>query len=273
MPPPTALAQQFLLECSSVYQTGDQSEDLPSFQPISAYLAADAQLKYSHMYFAKSVGLWRELRQLPGLGSGPVVSIGAGPCLCLFGWFWDSPPAATQQVMAVDALDWRHVRALPGHRALAGTLLGSGFQYFDGRHVPDGVAPPQVSGAAQTAPFLVPWVPPGSTVLAPFLMNHMLGASSPTPNPADVFRWLHDVGQRAQDVLIVDMPCDVAGGLWSTLGAGVRAAGQPRVLAIASAPQLAGMYPNRASWTWRRGSTAMSRYTALRSHQGAWSFV
>lgn len=267
-------ATALLADCAAAYPSSASiQDDLGSVQRVETYASREAQLKYTHMYFAKSVGLWRELRRL-SLGSGPVVSIGAGPCLCLLGWFWESAGRPDQEVVAVDALGWEHVRSLPSHSDLLAEVLGNDFTYLAGRHVPDGPPPPQVLDIGPTMAFAPEEIEPGSTVLMPFLLNHLLGVAAPVPDAPEVFDWIRRVRMRASEVFIVDMPSDVAQGFWGHAAAGFTTLNSPKVQVAAGASEFASLYPDRASWRTRRVRQNMLRYTALlsRDHE-AWEYV
>jgi len=130
-------AKQLLADCAKTYK-GDFSpgNDLPNTQEVSHYDTHENQQKYTHMYLGKHIALWSEIHAtIPDTHDRPVISIGAGPMLDLFGWCWNSPPGDTQ-VVAYDALDWQGVRALPAWDALCKSVI-SNHTYHSGAVFPD----------------------------------------------------------------------------------------------------------------------------------------
>jgi hypothetical protein len=212
--------RDLLAACHAVY--GADPGDLDSWQVVNDYTDPVKQRKYVHMYFAKSVGCWRHLRQvLAPEPDGPVVSIGAGPCLCILGWFFDRPPAAGQDVIGVDVLGWEEVRNDATHAALVRDVVGdAGIAYHPNRFFPR-THPPQICGLDAEA--IAPdQIPPGATVLLPWVMNHVLGAQ-PHPKRAEVGLWLQAVRTRARRVVVVDLDYKPVGtqksthDFWATL--------------------------------------------------------
>ncbi|MES2643866.1 MAG: hypothetical protein V4850_30540 [Myxococcota bacterium] len=194
--------RDLLARAHAVYETSPG--DLSTWQVVEGYVSAENQWKYVHMYFAKSVACWRYIREaVAPVQDGPVVSIGAGPGLCLLGWFFDRPPAATWPIHAHDVLAWDAVRADPAHVAvLAHVLAPAVMDFHAGRYFP-ATLPPQAATCVG-APIAPEQIPRGATVLLPFVLNHLFG-SAPHPNPADINAWFRAVCSRAQRVVIVDM--------------------------------------------------------------------
>ncbi len=265
-----------LRDCERHYTTGDQEEDISSRENVVAtYMTEPGQMKYTHMYFAKSVAAWRNLRAtLRSPNDGPVVSIGAGPCTCLMGWFFDQRPAPGQVVRAFDVLEWGSIRALPSFQVLLDDVLGQGvdFAYTGGRYFPQ-PCPPQVSHLPNLT-FLPPdEIPDGSTVLLPYVLNHLVGLASAVTNRAPLRGWLEEVRLRAKRVLVVDMRCDRAAGIWSTLSVLLGVAGTPSTTDAVGIRDFAPAYSPRAGWPVRRVSAHMRVDTVMLGDAGGWRFI
>ena len=269
------LARALLRDCEKVYQTGNQSEDIPSKENvISTYRSGVNQKKYTHMFFAKSVACWRHLQMILSATDDPVVSIGAGPCLCLFGWSWDRPPSSGQTVWAVDVLGWEAVRGLASYKALSRDVLGDAeFSFLDGLYFPPACRPPQTQELDEIRPFQLDQLVPQSTVLLPFVLNHLVGLDSPVPKPSCVFDWLEEARSRAGRIVVADMPADRAGGFWTNIRSNLRAAGAPSVLTVDTIDDLADAYSQRARWPARRTSSYMRDFTALVGTDSGWRFL
>jgi len=220
-PQRAALVSDFLAGCHAVY--ADHPGDIDGWQVVNDYTNGVNQRKYIHMYFAKSVGCWRYLRaHTSPLQDGHVVSIGAGPCLCLLGWFFDTPPSPTFRVLGADVLSWEEIHGDASFNALRADVLGNvNFTYHSGRFFPP-TQPPQTDGLHGLEPIGPEHIPEGATVLLPFVMNHILG-TRPHPEPQDVGAWLEAVRARASRVVLVDMQYVPEGargsthGFWTTL--------------------------------------------------------
>src|SRR5688572_6132325 len=77
---------------------GRPGDKVQSLETMDQYVGPGGQLKYVHQRFPTRMTIWRSLRRRLGSSLvGPVVSLGAGPCHCLLGWFWDQKPVASQE--------------------------------------------------------------------------------------------------------------------------------------------------------------------------------
>jgi hypothetical protein len=254
-----------LLDCGAVYSAGfPMNEDLGSDQTVTLYRDSVTQKKYVHMYFAKQVALWRRVRARIGM-TGAVWSVGAGPMLDLFGFFWDEPAPANHQVVACDVLSWNHVRDLASWRELADTLLPQ-HDYRDGVAVPSPARLPQcvdcvdlgleaLSSAA---------VPDGATVFFPFVLNHVIGRNGTAGADArvELCAWGGDVLGRGGRVVIADLHLERAAAFWCD----VQALFQTQLPAgqYTFAPgirEMGGPYP--AEVRGRRTNAAMAKATVL----------
>lgn len=203
-----ALVTALINRCYEVYR--DDMADIPTYgNTIETYLRPTNQLKYVHMYFAKYVGCWRWVRQCLGFPTdGPVWSIGAGPRLCLMGWFFDQPPTTEQDVMAMDIAPWQEFRNLSEYKLLRDHIFhgarSTGHETL--RFFPETLPPqgqiPALQGARSISPNEIP---PDATVIFPMVLNHVIGAMMPHSQQEQVFSWLNAVVQRVKRVVIVDM--------------------------------------------------------------------
>lgn len=214
--------RSLLATCKAAYGPGEH--DLGSIQTVNDYAIPRNQRKYVHMYLAKSMGCWRHVRKaLAGVDDGPVLSVGAGPGLCLLGWFFDRAPTR-HEVLGMDVLDWAGVHATPEFVRMRDDILGplSTLDFRGSRFFPATPAP-QLAHSTGLRPIAPSQLPEGATVLLPWVLNHLLGASSPHPNPGEVGAWLRAVRQRARRVILVDMPyrppgrSDSTDGFWTAL--------------------------------------------------------
>lgn len=206
--------RSLIAESDKVYNTYSPNEDIPTFgNTVETYAPAANQWKYINMYFAKYVGCWRWVRRTLQLSAdGPLYSVGAGPCLCVFGWFYDRPPAEGQTTVALDILPWNTIRSHQTFQQLLADVLGgrSHFTYKDYRFFPP-QRPPQtiVSGGSNAARAICSTeFPEDAIVILPFVMNHLVGATMPHPQSATVFSWLEDVRRRVRRIVLVDMQHD-----------------------------------------------------------------
>lgn len=162
------------------------------------------------MYFAKQVGCWRVIRQRLGITDPhSLVSIGAGPLLCVSGWFWDDPTRGAECALrAYDLLDWNGVMTMPELKTLGVELYLGTSQYFAGRYIPPGVRPPQSSVVMSApAPISVAEIGGGNVVLLPSILNHLVGGHDPLQQSDQhlLFAWLEDVRRAKNTVVIADM--------------------------------------------------------------------
>jgi hypothetical protein len=216
-----SLVTALLNKCYEVYRV--DPGDISTFgNTIETYLYPNNQLKYVHMYFAKYVGCWRWVRQCLGFpGDGPVWSIGAGPRLCLMGWFFDAAPTADQEIVALDIAPWREFRDLSEYKSLRNHVFkgrrsykGESLRFFPETLPPQGELP-LLMGARPITPSEIP---SDATVLFPMVLNHVIGAMAPHPQRESVFSWLQEVARRVNRVVVIDMQHDYrTGSFWDGL--------------------------------------------------------
>jgi len=266
----------FLLDCEKDYVSGDKDEDITSMgNTVETYRLAQFQRKYVHMYAAKSVACWIYLRRVLAVEDGcPIVSIGAGPCTCLIGWFFDRKPETAQVVRAFDVLSWKFIRDLPSHQALMADVLGpdADFVYEPFRYFPASL-PPQAEVVGSPSPINAADLPDGAVVLLPYVLNHLLGRTSPVVNPGEVLAWLEDVRLGSRLVVIVDMPCNVTDVVWKALAQGLDIGGSASVIESDRITGFQSAYSERANWPWRRTSHHMNASTVLVGDYTGWRFL
>lgn len=249
------LARDLTDACAVVYGGNfAPADDLPNQQNVSHYVDPVHQQKYIHMYFAKYVGLWRAIRTQLEWDDLPLCSIGAGPGLCAFGWFWDTPPQ--RKVDLVDVLPWGTARRLPSHMALAQALLGGKHQWLVERL--DIGTPPQVAHLP-SVPGYKPAAP--STILLPFIANHIVGRQSPIANPQAFWNYVDNLRTRGNRVVVADIRQTNAPGLWT--GAPARARN--------FAYDATWLQPAYASEGPRRTSKTMCTASVLYTTSAGWS--
>ncbi len=147
--------------------------DLGHAQRVQDYRSAAAQKRYTHMYAAKHLGLWRAIRaHLDWDDSGRLVSIGAGPMLDAMGWCFDRPRGG-RRTLAIDPLDWRHVRGHEAWHAAMRALCGR-LDFLNGVYAPFGPPPPQLQALPAIRPMQASTLRRDDTVLMPFVVNHVL---------------------------------------------------------------------------------------------------
>jgi len=224
------LCRAFLDDCYA----GWSGEDIPSTaNTVLTYEDHGQQLTYCIMYFAKYVGCWSRIRKAvepPGTPPAKhLVSLGAGPLLCVAGWYFDRGPKPWSTVTAVDALSWSDVLDLESHHALLRHILGSvRVDYIHDVYVPD-VMPPQCELVnVNMDAFDIESIPDGATVLLPMLLNHMLGSSQPM-DVVDVASWFRKLEQRAGRIVIVDLDSTARDtqGFWDSAKKAVKIKGEP----------------------------------------------
>jgi hypothetical protein len=209
-----SLSRALLDDCERAYGgIHGQSFDLPSFQSVETYRQPGNQQKYVHMYFAKHVALWREVRRrLPGLPPVAVGSFGAGPGLCVLGWFWDTPPASPAQVGLVDVLDWAGVRSLPSHQTLLHGVLGGYPICLTGCLDLGQTKPAQLEMLGNTQAIRPP---ERSIVLLSFLANHVVGAIQPIEDTRAFWSTLWGLAADGRTVIVADLDVAKAPKIWS----------------------------------------------------------
>lgn len=191
--------------------------------------------------------------------------------LCLAGWLHDHGPHP--DVRAIDALDWSPVAGTPGGRALV-TMLGSP-RVLSGVYAPmgSGPAPAQLGHVAGLRALRPGDIPPGSTVLMPMMLNHLLDRGElPARLRLGVmhtFRHLQDTGCR---VVIADLQHRKSSRLWSRLAVLSGAKRDPSTLTFADAlATQADLYsPEHADY---RTSARMARLSVLAWDGARWQGV
>lgn len=153
------------------------ASDLGSIQRVEDYLRPENQRRYVHMYAAKHIAAWRTIRALLDWTcrdwTEPLFSIGAGPGLDLMGWGFDRRWPGP--IHALDPIPWAVVDD-PGWRAALETFAGSDPVVEAGWYVPSGEAPDQLAGVDLRRGIDLSTLPAPSTVLLPFVINHLDGA-------------------------------------------------------------------------------------------------
>ncbi len=274
-----SMARALVDVCAKDYINGDQSEDLKTNeQTVSTYQSPAGQRKYVHMYFAKSVACWRDLRsRLKVPNDGAVVSVGAGPLLCLFGWFWDESPSSDQTLRAFDVLAWEHIRDLPEHEELREKIFkGSAKRWYrPNGYFPENMIPPQARDLPELKPLYPNEIDEGATVLIPFVLNHLVGKYRPVADATAVYEWLDTVREKVKRVLIVDMQLNKkTEEFWEGIQDGLSVNGKPRNLDARCISDFAKVYSDAGDrWPSRRTSKYMGCYTAVVGEQAGWRFV
>lgn len=222
--PHISVARRFLDACEAAYGGNiSQDNDLGTQDnTVSAYKKHLNQKKYSHMYFAKSAACWRAIHRRLDL-DGDLVSVGAGPAFCAFGWFWDQIDL-DEEVVCYDVLNWGGVRNMPEWKALAKSCLPARFRYHSYRYIPEGSLPSQVQNAALKNHIPTSVEPAeigeGKTVIFPFLLNHIFGRyGASNDRTARAFgEWILSVAE-GNTVVLADMPLQSdTRYLWETAG-------------------------------------------------------
>jgi len=282
------VVREFLSDCERAYV--GSPDDIASWDnTVLTYTSHTAQLKYVHMYFAKYVGCCRAIRRAYDMvQDGPVWSVGAGPCLCLLGWFYDEPAGSEEDVVGVDILDWKGVRDLPSYKKLVQAVVGEGTDggrrgYLAGRCFPPGEFPPQATRAAawrehelHLRPLPAETIPVGTTVLLPFVLNHLLGGNDPTPKPQAVFDWLEEVRARAKRVLLVDIQAEEStAGFWACVREGLGVEREPLIFTFSQevahfGPAYSSDYAKRRTGVFSR---KMVQATFLKGNHKGWRFI
>ena len=250
--------------------------DLGSYSnTVAVYDDPECQLVYTNMYLAKHLGCWRWLRSRLGANDATsVVSIGAGPHLCLWGWFADQPPMAGQTVHAVDALPWNAILGLPEHAAVATALFGDpGTVRVHRAYIPPGVRPAQLQALEGLQALAATAIPEGAVVLLPFLLNHLVGATGPLADTTPLIHWLEAVRARARAIIIVDLPASRAANFWPAIYARLGlapATATPTFTFREYSLPFGECYPERYNWRWRRTSDLMTTASGLVGTRERW---
>jgi hypothetical protein len=224
------LCKTFLDACYERYD----GNDIPTKGNfVGNYQDPDYQATYSVMYFAKSVGCWRYIRELVDSqcdDASHVLSIGAGPQFCVMGWFFDHPPAPETSVWAFDYLTWGWVRRLDAHGDLLGDILvDAAFKTFPRTYFPEDMPPQCASVGGAAKPIPAQRVPEGSIVLLPMVLNHILGDIDRVSATTSLEEWFRALEDRAGKIVLVDMQSDGdTQGFWTQVGTLVGLSGRPR---------------------------------------------
>jgi hypothetical protein len=201
-------ARAFVTASGAVYGGvhGPPPIDLDSVQSIADYADPVVQKKYVHMYFAKYVTLWRLVRQRVHVDpKADLYSIGAGPCLDLFGWFWDVGPS-TGAVRGVDAQSWSEIHGMKEWKRLVQILVPR--LSFQSKYVvPAPGSVRQASGLRGAKAYPSSNISNRGTVLFPFCLNHCFGVKDSTAWEGRKLlgAWIDDVRARGARVVIADM--------------------------------------------------------------------
>jgi hypothetical protein len=281
--PRQALAKALLDECAKPYNgvffSGTMPDgkkiwsppDLDTVQTVTDYTSHDVQKKYTHMYFAKYVGLWRAIRRGYTEPKRRLVSLGAGPGLCALGWLWDDAHAVQWDVELVDVLDWQGVNGLPQADALWLDVAGHQPTRRSGIHIPPSDIPEQV----QTAGLRTTPIGPvrDAVVLLPFILNHCLGAVD-SMNPgaaARLFSWLKALA-ASNTVVIADLPFVAkTQSFWEAMRLNLSASGAPNDFSFAAdVTPLQGCYSSQGG---RRVSPSMLRAVVMVGRSTGWKFI
>lgn len=250
--------------------------DLGAAQQVRHYRSVVTQRRYTHMYAAKSIALWRAVRDVLGWRCerrGALVSIGAGPRLDLMGWSFDTQWIGP--VLAADPLDWSGVLDDLDWRRAVDWLVGP-VQDAGRCYVPPGVRPPQLGELAELRSLPLTDIPIGSTVLMPFVANHLLEDGRPHAPSFEAFgRWLRDLAERRCRIVIADKGRG-PGHLWPAV---LRAAGAEHLRPAPfrfdrSIDALPTLYaPTHADYRSGRRHEAMRWARVLVLEQGTWRFL
>jgi hypothetical protein len=191
-------------------------------QTAEQYRGSDSQEGYVGSYGLEYPALWWKIRALLGWSHGrnvpDLTSIGAGPYLDFVGWCWEEPWVGDK--LAVDPLPWEAVRDdarwARAVRKLCGPIR------VHAAFVPGPVVPLQLEG--MSVGYLPPkHVPENSTVLLPYILNHLRAGNVHAPNDLGaqaglLRRWLNRlVEKRGCRVVIADYD---GKRMWQQLGLG-----------------------------------------------------
>lgn len=202
--------------------------ELDPGQRVRHYKTQDGQLAYIRMYSAKHLALWSELRRAIPLDSErPLVSVGAGPLLCVLGWVWEQRWPG--DVLAVDPMEWQTVLDHKLWRKALKAALPQGVEFQRG-YCPPGPLPQQLREADVDAPSLESSdVPPGSVVLLPYALNHLLDERGrPSSKLCQALAdWTQALMDKGCDIIIADMPR----GKLDCWGPFIKASGAPNTRA------------------------------------------
>lgn len=233
------------------------SAGLGAVQTTQDYSTLQGQSTYAESYLPKQVGCMRYVRRALGLPqeSLPVVSVGAGPRFCLWGWFYDLAPANGSQIIAVDVVDWSPIITASEFLDVERILLsGIAPTVLAPSHFPEDFVSPQcglVAGTATPA-FTSAQVPTHAVVLFPFLLSHFFDQPHKISAPAgrQLGARILEIVRRARVVVIVDKEDRNGGTHWfwddvlTALGIATAPSHYPTFSFQADVATFASCYPN-----------------------------
>lgn len=249
--------------------------DLGKHQTVLDYSRDPALMRrYTHMYAGKHVAAWSALRARLGWGGlqdRPLVSLGAGPMLCLAGWLHGHGPHA--DVRAIDVLDWSPVTGSVGGEVLQ-LAVGSP-AVRSGVYAPmgDGPPPAQLAHLDGIRALRPGDIPPGATVLMPMMLNHLLEEDAvPAQTLMGVRRMFRHLQDRGCRIVVADLQHRKSSRLWDRLAVSSGAHRPPSTLAFADtlARQRDLYSPMHAGY---RTSARMARLSVLAWDGQRWQGV
>jgi hypothetical protein len=247
---------------------------LGQVQLISQYNNAAEQCLYVESYLPKQVGCWRYIRQKvhPQQLTLPTISIGAGPRLCLWGWFFDVPPPDSTIIRAVDVLDWSVTRSAPFIQAEWDVFGGATVSPETGLYFPEDFVATQCAKLPGINPFISASITTPSWVLFPFVFGHLLDRDGKISLPQMAL-----LGQRVRKLLaadhvliVVDKAAGTKGADWFWTDLVERSFGysMPQSIPVfdfaAQAAEFAACYQDPAVGAYRIGTTRASGFALSR---------
>jgi hypothetical protein len=226
------------------------------------------------MYAGKHVAAWSALRARlgwRGLDERPLVSLGAGPMLCLAGWQLGHGPHP--DVHAIDVLDWSPVTGTIGGEVLQ-LAVGSP-RVLSGVYAPmgDGPPPAQLAHLDGIRPLQAGDIPEGATVLMPMMLNHLLEEDGvPARTLLGVRQTFRVLQERGCRIVVADLQHRKSSQLWRRLSAFSGARRLPGTLSFSR--ELGGMRdlyaPQHADY---RTNPRMARLSVLAWDGQRWQGV
>jgi hypothetical protein len=262
--------RQALLTAVVQYSTQNGALPLGQVQRVADYSTAAGQLTYVENYLPKQLGCWRYVRRRlqPQQLEHPTISIGAGPRLCLWGWFFDLPPPTATVTRAIDVLDWSVTRAAPFAQAEQDVFGGATLRVETGLHFPEDFASPQCMTVPGIKPLLSAMLAEPSWILFPFLFGHMLDKDGKilVPQMALMGRRIRQLVTDGHTLIVVDKAAGSVGTNWfwsdlveKTLGYSV-----PPAIPVfdfrAEAAEFAPCYQNPMDGAYRIKTTSASGF-------------
>jgi hypothetical protein len=221
-------------------------------------------------YLPKQIACWRYVRaQLWAKPiTAPTVSIGAGPRLCLWGWFFDHPPGG-HEIRAVDVLDWSHVTQLAASLALEHDILaGQKPRVENGVYFPRDFVPPQCANVPGIVGFDLASIKEPSWILIPFFFGHLLdrdGKISPDQMPI-LGTQLRALAAAGHVLIVVDKAAGTGGTNWFWADLVQRVLGEqvpteiPTFDFAAHAAEFAACYADTSTGAYRVNTTRASGF-------------